>query len=70
MPLTFIGKADTSAAFLQPMAVSLSFGILFATLITLFFVPLNMLIMNDIKRFLVDVYGKKPTNNNGEEVAN
>jgi len=58
MPLTFIGKADTSAAFLQPMAVSLSFGILFATLITLFFVPINMMIMNDIKRFLVKVYGK------------
>ena len=62
MPLTFIGKADTSAAFLQPMAVSLSFGILFATLITLFFVPLNMLIMNDIKRLLVDLYGKKTVN--------
>ena len=69
MPLTFIGKADASAAFLQPMAVSLSFGIIFATLITLFFVPINMLIMNDIKRFFVDVYGKKPTEVNGEELA-
>ena len=59
MPLTFIGKADPSSAFLQPMAVSLSFGILFATLITLFFIPINMLIMNDIKQFLVKVYGKK-----------
>ena len=60
MPLTFIGKADASAAFLQPMAVSLSFGILFATAITLFFVPINMMIMSDIKRFLVDTYGRKP----------
>jgi len=63
MPLTFIGKADTNAAFLQPMAVSLSFGILFATVITLFFIPLNLLIMNDIKRLFIDVYGKKAKTN-------
>ena len=53
IPLTFIGKADTNASFLQPMAVSLSFGILFATIITLFFVPLNLLIAQDIKRLVV-----------------
>jgi multidrug efflux pump subunit AcrB len=53
IPLTFIGSADTGASFLQPMAVSLSFGILFATIITLFFVPLNMLIAQDIKRLIV-----------------
>jgi len=58
MPLTFIGKADPSATFLQPMAVSLSFGIIFATVITLFFIPLNLLIMNDIKQFFIRVYGK------------
>ena len=69
MPITFIGKADVSAAFLQPMAVSLSFGILFATLITLFFVPINMLIMDDIKRFLVDVYGKKPVDTSAGRVS-
>ena len=63
MPLTFIGKADTNAAFLQPMAVSLSFGILFATVITLFFIPLNLLIMNDIKRLFIDVYGKRAKTN-------
>lgn len=63
IPLTFIGlagNADPNVAFLQPMAVALSFGILFATLITLIFVPINMLIMNDIKLFLIDLYGKKP----------
>ena len=54
IPLTFIGSADTSASFLQPMAVSLSFGILFATIITLFFVPINMLIAQDIKRFFTN----------------
>ncbi len=57
MPLTFLSKGDVSSAFLQPMAVSLSFGIIFATVITLFFVPINMLIMQDIKRFLVRTYG-------------
>ena len=52
MPLTFIDTADSSASWLQPMAVSLSFGILFATVITLFFVPINMLICDDIGRLL------------------
>jgi hypothetical protein len=33
------------------MAVSLGFGILFATIITLFLVPINYLIMEDIKRY-------------------
>jgi multidrug efflux pump subunit AcrB len=52
MPLTFIDAADTSASWLQPMAISLSFGILFATIITLFFVPINMLISQDIKNLI------------------
>ncbi len=42
----------TQAQFLIPMAVSLGYGIIFATLITLFFVPINYLIMEDIKRGL------------------
>jgi len=58
IPLTFIGSADTGASFLQPMAVSLSFGILFATIITLFFVPLNLLIAQDIKRLIVGAVGR------------
>lgn len=63
VPLSFIDKADQSAAVLQPMAVSLSFGILFATVITLFFIPINILIMDDIKKFFVGVYGKKENHN-------
>jgi len=65
IPITFIGKADPTSIFLQPMAVSLSFGILFATFITLFFVPINMLVMHDLKLLikkippiLREVYGK------------
>jgi multidrug efflux pump subunit AcrB len=50
MPLLF--EKSTQAQFLIPMAVSLGFGILFATLITLFLVPVNYLIMEDIKSYL------------------
>ncbi|MDF1811720.1 MAG: efflux RND transporter permease subunit [Verrucomicrobiales bacterium] len=40
----------TQAQFLIPMAVSLGYGILFATLITLFLVPINYLILDDLSR--------------------
>jgi hypothetical protein len=49
MPLLF--EKSTQAQFLIPMAVSLGFGILFATVITLFLVPINYLIMEDIKSY-------------------
>ncbi|MEM7010893.1 MAG: efflux RND transporter permease subunit [Verrucomicrobiota bacterium] len=54
---TFAGLAplifdrSTQAQFLIPMAVSLGFGILFATLVTLVLIPVNYLILEDIKRF-------------------
>jgi multidrug efflux pump subunit AcrB len=51
MPLLF--EKSTQAQFLIPMAVSLGFGILFATIITLFLVPINYLIMEDIKRYSI-----------------
>jgi hypothetical protein len=34
------------------MAISLGFGILFATLITLILVPTNMMIADDIEKYL------------------
>ncbi len=43
MPLLF--EQSTQAQFLIPMAVSLGFGILFATFITLLLVPVNYLLM-------------------------
>lgn len=52
---TFVGimpmilETDVQAKFLVPMAVSLAFGILFATVITLFLVPGIYLILEDIK---------------------
>ena len=48
MPLIF--EKSTQSQFLIPMAVSLGFGIIFATLITLLLVPVNYLILEDIKR--------------------
>ena len=54
---TFIGLTpllmdqSSSARFLIPMAISLGFGILFATLITLILVPTNIMIGDDIRRY-------------------
>ncbi len=57
LPLMF--ESSRNAQFLIPMAVSLGWGILFATLITLYFVPLTNLVVNDISNFLRWVYGKE-----------
>ncbi|MBK1792202.1 efflux RND transporter permease subunit [Persicirhabdus sediminis] len=46
MPLIF--EQAIQAQFLIPMAVSLGFGILFATLITLFLIPCSYLAMDDL----------------------
>ena len=48
MPLIF--EKSTQAQFLIPMGVSLGFGILFATFITLLLVPINYLILDDFHR--------------------
>jgi len=47
MPLLF--EQSTQAQFLIPMAVSLGFGILFATFITLILVPVNYLVVERLK---------------------
>jgi multidrug efflux pump subunit AcrB len=54
MPLLF--EQSTQAQFLIPMAVSLGFGILFATFITLILVPVNYLIVERLK----EIVGVKP----------
>ena len=53
-------ETDIQAKFLIPMAVSLSFGILFATMITLLLVPSIYLILEDIHRTLARVFLKDP----------
>lgn len=42
---------SSSAQFLIPMAISLGFGILFATMITLILVPTNLMIADDIVQY-------------------
>ncbi|MBT8045514.1 MAG: efflux RND transporter permease subunit, partial [Verrucomicrobiae bacterium] len=49
-------ETDMQARFLIPMAVSLGFGILFATSITLFLVPSVYMMMEDVKRLLGKVF--------------
>ena len=55
---TFVGLAPLmlergiQAAFLVPMAVSMAFGVLFATFITLVLVPVSYLILDDVQRTL------------------
>ena len=50
--LPLLLERSSSAQFLVPMAISLGFGILFATAITLILVPINIMIGDDIRRFL------------------
>jgi multidrug efflux pump subunit AcrB len=48
MPLMF--DRAIHAQFLKPMAISLGFGILFATALTLFLIPSAYLILEDAKK--------------------
>ena len=40
------------AQFLIPMAVSLAFGVVFATIVTLYLIPCSLLLASDGKRIL------------------
>ncbi|MEQ9824412.1 MAG: efflux RND transporter permease subunit [Puniceicoccaceae bacterium] len=61
---TFVGlipillERSLQAQFLIPMATSLSFGVLFATFITLMLVPCSYLILEDIQRLLTWMFGR------------
>ena len=57
-PLMF--NRSFQAAFLVPMAVSLAFGVVFATFITLALVPTAYLILDDIERGLKRLAGRAP----------
>ena len=48
---------SVQAAFLVPMAVSLAFGVLFATFITLILVPVSYHILDDVQRTLRRLFG-------------
>ena len=74
---TFIGlvplimEDSIQAQFLIPMAVSLAFGVLFATVISLFFVPCSYLLLNDLNRnlaqFMAMLFKTESTNKTVEQ---
>jgi multidrug efflux pump subunit AcrB len=55
LPLIF--EKSTQAQFLIPMAVSLGFGIMFATFMTLFLIPVNYLLLEDFVNGVKHVFG-------------
>ncbi|MEO1151097.1 MAG: efflux RND transporter permease subunit [Pseudomonadota bacterium] len=66
---TFVGlfplmmEQSIQAAYLVPVAVGLAFGVFFALLVTLFFVPTLYAIGADVKRFFIYVFtGRKQSN--------
>jgi len=62
--LPMLLETDLQAKFLIPMAISLAFGILFATGITLILVPSLYLVLDDVKRLFlreVEVAGPDPS---------
>ncbi|MCH8070380.1 MAG: efflux RND transporter permease subunit [Proteobacteria bacterium] len=50
--LPLLMDQSSSAQFLVPMAISLGFGILFATMITLILIPTNIMIADDIAQYV------------------
>ncbi len=58
--LPLLMEKSTTAQFLIPMAISLGFGILFATCITLILVPANILIAEDSRNWFYSILGKDP----------
>jgi multidrug efflux pump subunit AcrB len=52
-------ERSVQAKFMVPMAVSLGFGVVFATFITLMIVPVSYMIQEDIKKLAARVFGKR-----------
>jgi multidrug efflux pump subunit AcrB len=74
---TFVGLApiiffevSAQAKIVIPMAISLAFGVLFATLVTLIFIPSLYLIIEDIKRLLKRKKQPINTDTNNEITTN
>jgi multidrug efflux pump subunit AcrB len=59
LPLMF--EKSVQAQFLIPMGVSLGFGILFATVITLVMIPANVMIVDDIQGLLRKYFSDTPS---------
>ncbi len=59
LPLIF--ESSTQAQFMIPMAVSLGYGIVFATVVTLVLIPVNYLVLEDIRALCKKVLGLRIT---------
>jgi len=55
-----LAETSVQARFLVPMAVSLAFGVLFSTLITLMLVPALYRILEDLRGFFYRLVGREP----------
>ena len=55
--LPLIHEKSLNAQFLLPMAVSLAYGVLFSTFVTLLLVPAEYLIVEDLKRLVAHLLG-------------
>ena len=53
-------EKSLQARFLIPMAISLGFGVMFATLVSLFLVPAMYLVLEDIRNGWNWLYGRRP----------
>ena len=58
-----IAETSVQARFLIPMAISLGFGVLFATLIILLLVPALYMLVEDAQDFYQSLVGKSPASN-------
>ncbi|MEM6820402.1 MAG: efflux RND transporter permease subunit [Verrucomicrobiota bacterium] len=54
--LPLLAERSTQAQFLKPMAVSLAYGVMFATMLNLILVPCLYIILEDIKRLVYRVF--------------
>lgn len=65
LPLMF--EDSPQAAFLVPMAISLGWGIAFATMITLILIPVLVLVYNDIQMAFYKLYNINPHDSEEED---
>lgn len=49
-----LSETSEQAQYLIPAAASMAYGLLFATVITLFLIPVLLLVFTDIKRFITE----------------
>jgi multidrug efflux pump subunit AcrB len=60
--LPLIAEESSQAKFLIPMALAIAFGVAFATLLTLFLLPCQLGILNDVRRFVSLIFdGRVPS---------